>query len=104
MNKLSPVMPELMFRKEAQKFYTHMVKWEENQTGYVQNKREYRKQGNSSWSRDQEMFLAIVTNWQELLGFTESISGSDTIVGPSSELRETVTCSIMSKEFRIARA
>lgn len=50
------------------------------------------------------MFLAIVTNWQELLGFTESISGSDTIVGPSSELRETVTCSIMPKEFRIARA
>lgn len=50
-------MPELMFQKEAQKFYTNMVKWEENQTGEVQSKYEYRKQGNSSWSRNQEMFL-----------------------------------------------
>lgn len=35
-----------------------MVKWEEDLIGEVQSKYEYRKTGNASWSRDQEVLLA----------------------------------------------
>lgn len=52
----------------------------------------------------QEVHSAIMTNWQKLLRLTEGVAGSDTIMGPSSELRECVTCSINPREFRMARA
>lgn len=60
-----------------------------------------RRSGNVSCRK---YIIAFVTNWQELLRLTESIAGSDTIMGPSSGLRETVTYSVKPKEFRIARA